>query len=146
MTNSSPQKPIERLIIYHTGLLPPGGLDESASLEELGENILYYFDSATIANSTANHFCTEEAVKFLGLATALHSLPLNLSNAIRSGEGVSGSDSCGDRGNDASSTSNTHQVHLVHSTLVFIPLENEYDGCNGLVAVALGEGRGSIKG
>ena len=128
--------PIERLIIYHTGLLPPGGLDESASPEELGENILYYFDSATIANSTTNHFCTEEAVKFLGLATALHSLPLNLSNAIRSGEGVSGSDSCGDRGNDASSTSNTRQVHLVHSTLVFTPLENEYDGCNGLVAVA----------
>ena len=128
--------PLKRLLIYHTGLLPPGGLDETASLEELGENILYYFDSTTTTDSTNNTCYTEEAVKFLGLATALHSLPLNLSNAIRSGEGVSGSDSCcGDRGND-SSTSNTHQVHLVHSTLVFIPLENKYDGCIGLVAVA----------
>lgn len=135
MTDGPPKIPIERLIIYHSGLLPAGGLDESASLEELGENILYYFDSATTANTTVNTCCTEEAVKFLGLATALHSLPLNLSNAIRSGEGVSGSDSCGDRSND-SSIGNTLQVHLVHSTLVFIPLENKCEGCNGLVAVA----------
>ena len=133
--------PIERLMIYHTGLLPPGGLDESASLTELGENILYFFDSATMATSTAgassgmengNKTSTEEAIKFLGLATALHSLPLNLSNAIRSGEGEVGR-------NESESnipTNSTHQVHLVHSTLVFVPLEEEYAGCNGLVAVA----------
>ena len=82
-----PNNPIERLMIYHTGLLPPGGLDESASLTELGENILYYFDSATMATSTAgackssgmengNKTSTEEAIKFLGLVTALHSLPI----------------------------------------------------------------------
>jgi len=138
-----PNNPIERLMIYHTGLLPPGGLDESASLTELGENILYYFDSATMATSTAgactssgmengNKTSTEEAIKFLGLVTALHSLPLNLSNAIRSGEGEMGR-------NESESnipTNSTHQVHLVHSTLVFVPLEEEYDRCNGLVAVA----------
>jgi len=132
MTDLPSNNPIERLMIYHTGLLPPGGLDESASLEELGENILYYFDSSTAKRGRETNACsTEEAVKFLGLATALHSLPLNLSNAIRSGEGVPGSGS-----GDDDSASNTHQVHLVHSTLVFIPLEDEYDGCNGLVAVA----------
>mmetsp|Transcript_6846 Transcript_6846/g.19121 ORF Transcript_6846/g.19121 Transcript_6846/m.19121 type:complete len:864 (+) Transcript_6846:94-2685(+) len=136
--------PIERLMIYHTGLLPPGGLDESASLAELGENILYYFDSATMATSTVNRgmenyssTSTEEAVKFLGLATALHSLPLNLINAIRSGEGELGRDDDGDSVESGSNVpTNTHQVHLVHSTLVFVPLEEEYVGCNGLVAVA----------
>ena len=111
---------IQRLIILHLGLLPTadgsdasgsdeqirGDFDESSSLEELCEHILYYFDydlhSANIGVSKASFLLNwrdeivdtygdadgadstvnESAVKFSGLCRALYSLPKSLQQTI----------------------------------------------------------------
>jgi len=144
MEAARPTEPFRRLIIYHSGLLPDStdGLDESASLEELCEHILYYFDSSygTSGGRLFNNVddrIREDAVKFVGLVSALHSLPSSLNRAICS----SGDETERETGSTSATSTcapalHTDHVYLSTSTIVFIPLEEEHSNNRGLVAVA----------
>jgi hypothetical protein len=147
----------QRLVIYHTGLLPESsGLDESASIEELCEHILYYYDHSVHGGDifTGRHasdvpgqdHSTESAAKFVGLCTALRTLPFSLKMAMSlNGQDLEGRDDSVGSDTPASNASgpctptssypNTDQVHLSNSTLMFIALEEAFE-CKGLVAVA----------
>jgi hypothetical protein len=119
-TSQSPS-PIQRLLIFHLNLAEKclGGvsLGEGASIEELCENIVYYHREGEGINGVAGQKeetpCTEEAVQFLGLCTALLTLPSSL-------------------GDEELENDRTNEIYFGNSTLVFIPLESSPD----LVAVA----------
>ncbi len=169
MTSKKPTPWIQRLIILHLGLLPTandsselesdeprrGDFDESSSLEELCEHILYYFDydlhSANVGvkkdsfslnwrdeivdtfGDTDGIDCTvnESAVKFSGLCRALYSLPKSLQQTIPgnkdNGENVHNKTS------SISSSSPKQIVTMTTCCLVFVcPDPNR----NDIIAVA----------
>ena len=127
-TDSTPPSVFQRLLIVHyklPELCIDGGLDEGASLEELGENILYYHrdESMQMANGVSlsntqddSPPTTSDAIQFAGLCSALLSLP----------EAVAGSEYC---------TDETRLVHLDTCTLVFIPLEQQEGGIMAIAQV-----------
>lgn len=106
--------PFQRLLIVHQELVEActgRGLCEGASLEELSEPILYYYDNSCQAGGvddslalSGRSYATTEAVHFAGLCSALHSLPSSLVMASIE--------------NDVA-----RHVHLAAATLVFVPLE-----------------------
>ena len=114
-----PGSPIQRLVIFHLNfaeICTDIPLGEGASLDELGEQILYYhrYDRSTsspfaeggIASYRNSQGDTEEAVQFVGLCTALHGLPTAM-------------DGWADLKDDR-----TKEVHFEDSSLVFVPLES----------------------
>ena len=135
---------IDRFIIVHLGLLPgghanDGGFDEAASLEELSEYILYYYDRTSYnthpdledarCSPSIENRCTynnHEAIRFAGLCHALYTFPTSLNNdginRNQKGEGGGGNPNFAE------------EVQLTTCTLIFIPLED----CQtkGLFAVA----------
>ena len=120
---SQTHSPIQRILIFHLNLaekcLEGNSLGEGASLRELGQNILYYFrDEENLASKNqTNEEREEEAIQFLGLCTALFTLPSSL------GEQSTTTDT----GDDT-----TNEIYFGNSTLVFVPLESSKE----LIAVA----------
>jgi len=114
---------VDRFIIIHLGLLPSGaGFDESSSVDELSEYVLYFFDvhesssnDTTLDERNNNANNRESVIKFAGLCNALYSLSPICSSS-------DGEDDL------------TKEVHLSSCTLIFIPLEDSQ--INGLFAVA----------
>lgn len=88
-------------------------LDESASIQEISEQILYYHRDQKWSHTSSSdpptprtkNTWTEEAVQFLGLCSALYTLPSSLG----------GDDFCQEK---------TKQIYFGKSTLVFVPLES----------------------
>ena len=119
---------VQRLVIFHLGLLPgklSDGFDESASNEELCEHILYYNDQDKAYPT--DHRCRynfDEAIKFAGLCSALYSLQSTIDGQMnQNGEKQENPDE-----------SQTKEVYLSTCTLVFIPLDSSE--IEGVVAVA----------
>jgi hypothetical protein len=127
-----PACPFQRLLIFHLNFpekcLNGKSLDEGASLFELSEQILYYHRSrrenntppapqSGSENNVSSHYeamdSTEDAVQFVGLVTALYSLPASLGDS--------------DLENDR-----TKEVYFGDSSLIFVTLE----GSSDIVAVA----------
>lgn len=123
--SSQPPSPIERVLIFHLHLPEKcsngKSLGEGASVDEISESILYYHrdhrcgiespDEQADGKLHAPHSqvsLTEEAVQFLGLCTALQSLPASLGDP--------------DLQNDKSD-----EIYFGNSTLVFIPLESSQE-------------------
>lgn len=111
--------PLERLLVVHLKLaqLCTGrDLGESATLDECEEQILYYYHhrhqntNIVAATEAAAQSHQQEAVQFLGLCSALYSLPRTLKSY------------CDIQDNDEESGDQTQEVQLDQSTLVFIPL------------------------
>jgi hypothetical protein len=129
--SSQPPSPIQRILIFHLDLsekcLDGKALGEGASIQELSEQILYYHrdqrwapestDSetrpSTLPSPRTKLSLTEEAVQFLGLCTALYSLPSSL-------------------GDPELEEDKTNEIYFGNSTLVFLLLESS----NDLLAVA----------
>jgi hypothetical protein len=123
--SSQPPSPIQRLLIFHLNFaekcMNGHALDEGASLEELHEQILFYHrdrrltdnseeidgtgSSQNVSYHDDNGDLIQEAVQFVGLCTALHSLPDSLGEAELQGD-------------------RTKEVYFGDSTLVFVPLES----------------------
>jgi hypothetical protein len=118
---------VQRLIIIHFGLVPensPGGFDETASNEELCEQILYYDEyERSFPSDTRCRYNYEEAIKFAGLCTALYSIQSTIDSQMKNQEEQ-----------EPTNTSLTKEVYLSTCTLVFIPLESSE--VEGVVAVA----------
>ena len=97
---------VERLLIFYPELptICEGTIDESSSLEELTEHILYFHDgkSSNWDGADACQYATEDAVKFAGLCAAMYTFPSAFSEE-----------------NDDRS----REIHFGNSTLVFCPLE-----------------------
>jgi hypothetical protein len=122
-----PPSPIQRILLFHLNLHETctGGksLGEGATLEELSEQILYYHRDRRIGiplpeddkgNVTLGMgSLLEEAVQFLGLCTALYTLPTSL--GVPTAPKLDGDE---DR---------TQAVYFGNSTLVFTPLEDSVD-------------------
>ena len=111
--------PLQRLLVLHLNLakLCTGrDLGESASLEEWGEQILYYRQDGLATTATA----TRDAVQFAGLCSALYNLPSTLKNYQSNiqDDGIDGEDL-------------TQEVQLDQSTLVFVPLLEDCADNNG---------------
>jgi hypothetical protein len=114
------QGPIQRLLIVHLKLaeLSTGSqLDESASTEELCEQILYFYSSTASdpSNNLAQEekYSVEEAIQFTGLCSALYSLPASI-DPVQAEE------------------DHTREIYLDNCCIVFQPLE----GTKDIVAVA----------
>jgi hypothetical protein len=120
--------PIQRLLIVHLKLaeLSTGNpLDESASTEELCEQILYFHSSVSAsinpsdtaaAQEETYSYSVEEAIQFTGLCSALYSLPSSI-------DPVQAQDD------------HTREIYLDNCCIVFQPLEVEV-GTKDIVAVA----------
>lgn len=122
-----PPSPIQRILLIHLNLheacTGEKSLGEGASLEELSEQILYYHRDRRIGITLAEDedgnltlgmgSLLEEAVQFLGLCTALYTLPSSMEVSA-----ASASDLEKDR---------TKAIYFGNSTLVFIPLEESLD-------------------
>lgn len=118
--------PIQRFIIFHLGLLPgaasSGSVDENISNEELCEHILYYQDFRDAAEPrNANipgrrEYNIEEAIKFAGLCTALHTIQANIDGQM-----------------SIKTSSQTKEVYLSNCILSFVQLEKSEVG--GILAV-----------
>lgn len=117
--------PIQRFIIFHLGLLPGDAsvsIEENISNEELCEHILYYQDFRdAVEPSKANiqgrrEYNIEEAVKFAGLCTALHTIQANIDGQM-----------------NIESSSKTKEVYLSNCILSFVQLEESEVG--GILAV-----------
>ena len=115
------QGPIQRLLIVHLKLaeLSTGNqLDESASTEELCEQILYFYSStASDPSNNVGHdemYSVEEAIQFTGLCSALYSLPASI-DPVRAEE-----------------EDHTREIYLDNCCIVFQPLEGNKD----IIAVA----------
>jgi len=99
---------IQRFIIFHL----------SSSLEELGENILYFYDDKFSETDNCNNEChvSEEAVKFAGLCRAIYSLPSSLQNAgLRP--------YCQPNPSELEKDDETKEVYFTTCTFVFVSLE-----------------------
>jgi len=99
--------PVQRLLIVHEGLPEIcGGLDEGASIEELSEHILYYYDANLhfLNGADESSHNTHEAVHFAGLSSALRSLPSAMGDS-----------------NDC-----TEEMQLCNATLIFVSLEEAF--------------------
>jgi hypothetical protein len=114
------QGPIQRLLIVHLKLaeLSTGNsLDESASTEELCEQILYFYSSSAIDPSDTDAqeetYSVEEAIQFTGLCSALYSLPASI-DPVQAEE------------------DHTREIYLDNCCIVFQPLEGGKD----IIAVA----------
>lgn len=135
--------PIQRILLIHLNLYERSmqnngeSLSEGASLEELSEQILYYHRDPQLdqqRSSGADHHRSakkterlmEEAVQFLGLCTALYSLPSSIGASIQSS---SSSESVlkHSRGSAHHADHTTKEIYFEKSTLVFIPLESSED-------------------
>ena len=116
--------PLQRLLLLHLNLaqLCTGKeLGESASLEELGEQILYYHQDPATAGATENDH--QEAIQLAGLCTALYNLPSTLNTYRRSRNNIAKSSNAED--DDAVRADDlTQVVQLDQSTLIFVPLED----------------------
>jgi hypothetical protein len=119
---SPPASPIQSLVIFHLNFaekcLNGKSLGEDASLEEIGEQILYYHrdrrdDNQNVLDQNQLEDIAE-AVQFVGLCTALYGLPT----------AMGGSNLEDDR---------TKEVYFGDSTLIFVPLESSEED---LLAVA----------
>ncbi len=129
---------ITRLIIIHKGLLPSKGLDEGASIDELSEYILYYFDEKdqhTHGALNSNGTCVyneEDAIRFAGLCSALCFFPTSF--------GERDTPSCNEGGGHELNREDVNyvkEVELSTCTLIFIPLETNIEQVNhNLVAIA----------
>ena len=97
---------VERLLIFYPELptICEGTIDESSSLEELTEHIIYFYDgkSSNWDGADACQYATEDTVNFAGLCAALYTFPSAFSEE-----------------NDDRS----REIHFVNSTLVFYPVE-----------------------
>jgi len=119
---------IQRLIIFHLGLLPgahSGGIDEAASDEELSEHILYYNElkgGENVATTTDARcsYQTEEAIRFAGLCSAYFSIQATIDNQMNA---------------QHRAESDTKEVYLSTCTLVFTQLETS-ETTKGIVVVA----------
>jgi len=119
------QGPIQRLLIAHLKLaeLFTGGhsLDESASTDELREQILYFYSSSSSTSSSSNcssdemreGYSVEEAIEFTGLCSALYSLPSSLVDPTAHNETTTKEE---DR---------AREIVLDNCCFVFEPLEND---------------------
>jgi hypothetical protein len=122
---------IQRLIIYHTDLIPDGFFSETASILEQMQFILYYSDrrrrreSGAQSNTISDD--SQDALKFAGLCRALSILPNSL---LQIG---SSSDDGDVRQQYADNAEINMKVQLTNSVLVFFPLEED---APGLTAVA----------
>ncbi|KAG7346787.1 hypothetical protein IV203_005856 [Nitzschia inconspicua] len=134
--NGKPQlpSPIQRILVIHLNLyercMKNGeSLGEGASSEELSEQILYYHRDLPITSAAASgndnvnppnpEISMKEAVQFLGLCSALYSLPSSLAPSMNA---VSTATSVSNTGDDK-----TKEIHFEESTLIFIPLEASAD-------------------
>lgn len=115
--------PLQRLLLLHLNLaqLCTGKeLGESASLEELGEQILYYHQDPVTATATENQH--QEAIQLAGLCTALYNLPSTLNTYLGNRNNAKSSS---DEDDDAVRADDlTQTVELDQSTLIFVPLED----------------------
>uniref|UniRef100_A0A6S8S294 Uncharacterized protein n=1 Tax=Chaetoceros debilis TaxID=122233 RepID=A0A6S8S294_9STRA len=119
---------IQRFIIFHLGLLPgesSEGFDESASIEEMCEHILYYKEHGNdpLVDNRCR-FVTEEVIKFGGLCRAFYSLQSTIDCQMNINNGDP----------NIIRNSRTKEVYLSTCSLIFIPLESIE--IYGVVAVA----------
>ena len=62
---------IERFILFHLGLIPsPENLDESSSLQELCEHILYYYDGPSSTTDSTQHYDESQQDDIYTVATS----------------------------------------------------------------------------
>ena len=111
-SSSSQLSPIQRILIFHLSLpeicLNGESLGENASLDEISEQILFFYCSSSDKPDL------EEAVQFLNLSTALYTLPTSLLL-------VEGND---EKQKD-DNTNNTKEIFFGNSTLIFVLLEKD---------------------
>lgn len=107
---------LERLLILHLGLAPIAP-DESASIEELSEYILYYHDVERGQISIDARYNFEDAVRFASLASSFYSIQSTIDAQMQT---------------QSSELPYTTKVILTTCIMVFIPLEH----VEGLLAVA----------
>jgi hypothetical protein len=121
--------PIQRILILHLGLHETchdgASLGEDASLEEIAEQILYYHQDIKDCGGGENNHETlmEEAVQFLGLCTALYSLPLSLELSEIGNVTDAPFDESDQNDERIRRNSRTKAIYFEKSTLVFVPLE-----------------------